>query len=151
MGYRGIPALPIRPNHLHVGPSSSGWSVAEFANSSTALHTIIHELLRLSTLPLITPSPISGFHSSFYLGLGWGIAETTWGIIQGWEQLALYEDLMLLEEGVSITVDDGSREDVVGGGGLLMSPDIMEREDEADLERKVEILERMRERRGGTC
>ncbi|WVF72988.1 hypothetical protein IAT40_007806 [Kwoniella sp. CBS 6097] len=61
---------------------------------STSIHAIIHELLRMSTLPLIIPSPTSGFHSSYYLGLGWGVAEVTWGIVQGWEQLELYKEVM---------------------------------------------------------
>ncbi|WVR00178.1 hypothetical protein IAU59_007320 [Kwoniella sp. CBS 9459] len=61
---------------------------------STSIHAVIHELLRMSTLPLIVPSPTSGFHSSYYLGLGWGVAEVTWGIVQGWEQLELYKEVM---------------------------------------------------------
>lgn len=82
----------------------------------------------MATLPMIAPSPTSGFHSSYYLGLGWGIAEAAWGIVQGWEQLTLYEDVLVppLEE-VRDEVDEM---------------------DEAELERKVEALERMRARRG---
>ena len=124
----------------------------------------------MSTLPLITRSPTSGFHSSYYLGLGWGIAETVWGIIQGYEQLALYADIMQAEEptrwnnvlGLKMENGEGEDEDAEGRG--MDSPravflDAMsideeqvalmaEREDEAELERKVEVLERVRARRG---
>lgn len=131
---------------------------------STTLHTLLHELVRLSTLPLIVPSPTSGFHSSYYLGLGWGVAETAWGIVQGWDQLALYEDVMrpsddeerretsskgergerrlLLED----PADDGVPEEVDAEGAEGGAEEV--ELDEAELERKVEILENMRARRG---
>jgi hypothetical protein len=115
----------------------------------------------MSTLPIIIPSPTSGFHSSYYLGLGWGLAEVTWGIVQGWEQMSLYEDVMTPE------LDSGIEESKVHGLGLLnghdddsgdegesgytiQGIDDVERqlEEEAELERKVEALERMRGRRG---
>lgn len=116
-------------------------------------------------------SPTSGFHSTYYLGLGWGVAEVTWGIVQGWEQLALYKDVMKPEP-ASTTTDIESQPLLQGGRpedsnltvGLGLSV-VTERsdeddeqviddeeeeqyEDEAELERKVEILERMRARRG---
>ncbi|WVW86189.1 hypothetical protein I302_108230 [Kwoniella bestiolae CBS 10118] len=156
---------------------------------STSLHAIIHELLRLSTLPLITVSPTSGFHSSYYLGLGWGLAEVTYGIIQGWEQIELYKEVMRPSD--SLRLDLSSEEENVGSQpqtatqpqfgngngkssgkqeGMLSSvtersdegeeedsqviydepdqdEDEEEEEDEEELERKVEILERMRARR----
>jgi hypothetical protein len=116
----------------------------------------------MATLPIIIPSPSSGFHSSYYLGLGWGLAEVTWGIVQGWEQMSLYEDVMTPE------LDDGSEESKTEGLGLvhgdaqgteeegdrshdtIYSMDEVARqlEEEAELERKVEALERMRGRRG---
>ncbi|OCF38115.1 hypothetical protein I316_00339 [Kwoniella heveanensis BCC8398] len=85
---------------------------------STSIHAIIHESLRMSTLPLIIPSPTSGFHSSYYLGLGWGVAEVTWGIVQGWEQLELYKEVMRLsptstsfrQRGVRLPTDDDDLE-----------------------------------------
>jgi hypothetical protein len=114
------------------------------------------------------PSPTSGFHSSYYLGLGWGLAEVIWGIVQGYEQLSLYEDVMKPEPRTRNTEAAVVKEDTQAGTenaqdeltpqvGLLNSefstdadPNAdREREDEAELERKVEILERMRERRGG--
>lgn len=94
---------------------------------------------------MIRPSPTSGFHSSYYLALGWGAAETVWGIVQGWEQLALYEDVMRPEEGkvVGLGLEDGVRAEE-------MPVEEMDEEemDEVELERRVEILERMRARRG---
>jgi hypothetical protein len=128
----------------------------------------LYELLRLASIPLVTPSPTSGFHSSYYLGLGWGLAEVIWGIVQGYEQLSLYEDVMKPEPRTRSTEAEVVKEDTQAGTenaqdeltpqvGLLNSEFSMdadpnadrEREDEAELERKVEILERMRERRGG--
>ena len=123
---------------------------------STALHATIHELIRLSTLPLIISPTTSGFHSSYYLGLGWGAAEAAWGIVQGWDQLALYEDVMKPEAGdeerSSGKVE--TEDEIDGGEGLLDLVTIQEArdvDDEVDLERKVEILERMRARRGEWC
>lgn len=122
---------------------------------STTLHTIIHELIRLSTLPLSVPSPTSGFHSSYYLGLGWGIAEAIWGIIQGYDQLALYEDVMRPENDDEEALSgnkSGEDEHYTDSDATSMDgepyTDEIERADEAELERKVEVLERMRERRG---
>ncbi|KAK8853236.1 hypothetical protein IAR55_003938 [Kwoniella newhampshirensis] len=163
---------------------------------STALHTIVHELLRLSTLPLIVPSPTSGFHSSYYLGLGWGAAEATWSVVQGWEQLALYQEIMRPSrqpialdpesqgtrlpsderdvqsrheqrqqqrsprgddddgklEGMLSSVTERSEEDEEREDENAVLEDEEEEdqerlEEEAELERKVEILERMRARR----
>jgi hypothetical protein len=114
----------------------------------------------MATLPIIIPSPSSGFHSSYYLGLGWGLAEVTWGIVQGWEQMSLYEDVMTQE------LDEGLDESKFEGLGLLSGEDgdaeaershdtiysmdevARQEEEEAELERKVEALERMRGRRG---
>nr|XP_018260855.1 uncharacterized protein I303_06572 [Kwoniella dejecticola CBS 10117]OBR83013.1 hypothetical protein I303_06572 [Kwoniella dejecticola CBS 10117] len=153
-------------------------SQAQVTFWSTSLHATIHELLRLCTLTLITISPISGFHSSYYLGLGWGSAEVTWGIVQGWEQIELYKEVMRpssspqlpsadLEsqrplaptlsrngkrEGLLSSVSERSDED--DSQAIDDQPLEEEREDneaeedEEDLERKVEILERMRSRRG---
>lgn len=105
----------------------------------------------MSTLPLSAPSPTSGFHSSYYLGVGWGIAEAVWGIVQGYEQLALYEDVMRPSQ-ESL---DSLRKAENGPSGWRSDDEAdeeqyleeMNRADEAELERKVEILERMRARR----
>lgn len=99
-------------------------------------------------MPMIRPSPTSGFHSSYYLGLGWGVAEVTWGIVQGWDQLALYEDVMRPEsesiQGLGLEVGQAEPlESHISG-----RTEDMEDMEEAELERKVEILERLRARRG---
>lgn len=137
--------------------------------SSRILHSTLHEALRLLTLPLIVPSPTSGFHSSYYLGLGWGVAEVTWGIVQGWEQLALYQEVMPSSNRIYLPdEEDHDDEDEQGRAkreGMLSAVeerdeeesdrDIEEEEheevdelDDSELEKKVEILERMRARRG---
>jgi hypothetical protein len=104
---------------------------------------------------LSAPSPTSGFHSSYYLGLGWGIAEAIWGIIQGYDQLALYEDVMTPEGGdeeasthVKFQEDDQYADSDATSVEEERYSAENERADEAELERKVEVLERMRERRG---
>ncbi|WVR07661.1 hypothetical protein IAU60_004703 [Kwoniella sp. DSM 27419] len=149
---------------------------------STSFHAIIHELLRMATLPLIIPSPTSGFHSSYYLGLGWGVAEVTWGIVQGWEQLELYKEVMKpvgaiqlsddvevatrVQNGDSLATEQleptgsrsgkahamlssvSERDEEDDGEVVLLDEEEEERdEEEEELERKVEILERMRGRR----
>ncbi|WVO18543.1 hypothetical protein L204_106262 [Cryptococcus depauperatus] len=174
----------------YVVVSWTGLNLTVIGYLSRTLHTIIHELLRLSTLPLICPSLISGFHSSYYLGLGWGTAEVTWGIIQGWEQLALYQEVMLpcKDEEPSATLgkfkdiakkhlgqdnilssveerdeDNNSIDDINRQYDRSISQEEVgeetdeddetvdiageEEEDETELERKVEILERIRARR----
>lgn len=138
--------------------------------SSRILHSTLHEALRLLTLPLIVPSPTSGFHSSYYLGLGWGVAEVTWGIVQGWEQLALYQEVMPGPDRIYLPDEEDHDDDEDGQErakreGMLSAVEerdeeesdreIEEEEDEeedvlddSELEKKVEILERMRARRG---
>ena len=116
---------------------------------STTLHSGLHELVRLATLPMIAPSPTSGFHSSYYLGLGWGIAEAIWGIIQGWEQLSLYEDVLTQDrsdgEGLGLIMGESADYEDHGHTADFERQEELE---EAELERKVEALENMRERRG---
>jgi hypothetical protein len=142
-------------DYYHVSCPFYPLTVPKLTISSTTLHSTTHELLRMATLPIIIPSPTSGFHSSYYLGLGWGLAEVTWGIVQGWEQMSLYEDVMTPE------VDSGMEESKVQGLGLVEDSDgesgytvqgmnevDRQLEEEAELERKVEALERMRGRRG---
>ncbi|BEJ16807.1 hypothetical protein CspHIS471_0602080 [Cutaneotrichosporon sp. HIS471] len=111
---------------------------------STTAHVVVHEACRLISVPLTIPSPTSGFHSSYYLGLGWGVAEAAWGIVQGYEQLSLYEDLSdpwAIEElgcddcDVDECAEDMDLEDEAGAN-----------DDLAELEHRVEILERMRAR-----
>ncbi|KIY35017.1 hypothetical protein I305_02582 [Cryptococcus gattii E566] len=146
-----------------------GFSSTATGFISRILHSTLHETLRLLTLPLIVPSPTSGFHSSYYLGLGWGVAEVAWGIVQGWEQLALYQEVMPSSDRIYLPDeedhdDDGDEQERAKREGMLSAVEerdeeesdreIEEEEDEdedvlddSELEKKVEILERMRARR----
>ena len=97
---------------------------------------------------MIAPSPTSGFHSSYYLGLGWGLAEAIWGIIQGWEQLCLYEDVLKQQsgeggEGLGLIMQEAETDE-----GYISDFERQDELEEQELERKVEALENMRERRG---
>ncbi|KAL7418412.1 hypothetical protein Q5752_006870 [Cryptotrichosporon argae] len=148
-------------------PLSDSWT----SYVSTVVHTTLHEVLRLAALTVTLASPTSGFHSSYYLALGFGAAEAAWGIVQGWEQLALYEDVLSGRvedneyagesgwDGLSVVPEDPERgESAIGlvlgtpaGARDRNEPRVIdeqaEREaDEAELERKVGILERMRAR-----
>lgn len=136
----------VATSWLHL---SATWTVF----LSTVFHAILHEAVRLVSVPLVKPSPTSGFHSSFWLGLGWGLAETAWGIVQGWEQLSLYEDVLKGPQEIAGWAD------IEGDSGLTTVPeeapliaeddDDDDRDDEiAELERRVEVLERFRARRG---
>lgn len=138
--------------------------------SSRILHSTLHEAFRLLTLPLIVPSPASGFHSSYYLGLGWGVAEVTWGIVQGWEQLSLYQEIMPSSDKIYLPdeedhIDGENEQERAKREGMLSAVEERDEEesngeieeeedeeedelDESELEKKVEILERMRARRG---
>ncbi|WVO21257.1 uncharacterized protein IAS62_002564 [Cryptococcus decagattii] len=147
-----------------------GFSSTAIGFISRILHSTLHEALRLLTLPLIVPSPTSGFHSSYYLGLGWGVAEVTWGIVQGWEQLALYQEVMPSPDRIYLPDeedhddDEEDEQERAKREGMLSAVEerdeeesdreIEEEEDEeedvlddSELEKKVEILERMRARR----
>lgn len=119
---------------------------------STISHVIVHEACRLVSVPLTIPSPTSGFHSSFWLGLGWGAAETVWGIVQGYEQLSLYEDLSdpwVVEE-IGDDCDDEERDlrTVPEDEALDPEDEAGANDDLAELEHRVTILERMRSRAG---
>lgn len=117
---------------------------------STVVHTVLHEATRLVSVPLTIPSPTSGFHSSFYLGLGWGVSQTAWGIVQAWEQLCLYEDVLTdAPEDVTCWDDGESGLTTVPEDQALLTPEdamIQDEEDAAELASRVEILERMRAR-----
>lgn len=122
---------------------------------STVAHVIVHEACRLVSVPLTIPSPTSGFHSSFWLGLGWGVAEAAWGIVQGYEQLSLYEDLS--DPWIVAELEDQSDNDEERNLCTVPEEDdtLLDPEDETganddleELEHRVEILERMRARAG---
>lgn len=125
---------------------------------SVVAATIVHELVRLSTLPLIIPSITSGFHSSFYLGLGWGAAETTWGIVRGWQMLAPYEPAQRAREDaetgvkVALGLEQEATQDTETGyeneSAFIRREVQLEELEEAEIEDKMMALEKARERRG---
>lgn len=117
---------------------------------STVAHVVVHEACRLVSAPLTIPSPTSGFHSSFWLGLGWGVAEAAWGIVQGYEQLNLYEDLSEPWAIEDLACDDCDDTGLcpVPEEGLDPEDEAGANDDLAELEHRVEILERMRARAG---
>jgi hypothetical protein len=67
-------------------------------------HTTIHELVRLLSLLLLSipsttlstqPSSNDLFQHVYYLALGWGLAEASWGIASAWGKgMRLYWDVM---------------------------------------------------------
>ncbi|KAL1409091.1 hypothetical protein Q8F55_005915 [Vanrija albida] len=131
---------------------SNSWTIV----LSTVVHAILHEGIRLVSIPLTIPSPTSGFHSSYYLGLGWGVAEAAWGIVQGWEQLELYRDLLEPERWDEEAALTEEPDEINGHNGLATVPETESLlvaaeeeaylEDEAELALRVEVLERMRAR-----
>ena len=70
-----------------------------------ALHVLLSLLLRLATVALLCVQPESQFarptwrDSTFpivwWLALGWALAETTTSVAQGYQQLALYRNVMV--------------------------------------------------------
>ncbi|GMK58396.1 hypothetical protein CspeluHIS016_0504280 [Cutaneotrichosporon spelunceum] len=112
---------------------------------STAAHVVVHEACRLVSVPLTIPSPTSGFHSSYWLGLGWGAAEAAWGIVQGYSQLSLYEDLSDPWAIRDLSCDE-CEEDECLPEELDLEDEAGANDDLAELEDRVEILERMRAR-----
>lgn len=74
---------------------------------STAIHVILYNLLRLAALPLLLvrdqmqyPYPTwhdPAFHRVWWLALGWSLAEGIVGLTQGYEQIALYRDVLVPE------------------------------------------------------
>lgn len=84
-----------------------------------AVYVILSQLLRLSALPILHirhemqyPLPTwqdPVFERIWWISLGWALADVAVGIAQGYEQLALYKDVMIPEERVRdllVTHDD---------------------------------------------
>ncbi|THH12432.1 hypothetical protein EW146_g7707 [Bondarzewia mesenterica] len=72
---------------------------------STALHVLLRTFLRLAALPLLRirhhmdyphPQPADpAFWRVWWLALGWSLAEVAVGVAQGYDQLALYQDVLV--------------------------------------------------------
>ncbi|TCD67743.1 hypothetical protein EIP91_011985 [Steccherinum ochraceum] len=74
-------------------------------------YALIYNLLRLSAIPVLRlrhemdfPSPTwhdLTFRRVWWLALGWAAIETTVGIVQDYQQIALYKDVMIPEEKIN--------------------------------------------------
>ena len=72
---------------------------------STFCHSLVHNILRLSSFPLllvrqymshIYPTSLDpSFRRIWWIALGWSFAEITVGVAQGYEQIALYRDVLV--------------------------------------------------------
>jgi hypothetical protein len=71
----------------------------------TALHAVLRTALRTAALPLLALTVPGGtatfrapaFQRVWWLGLGWSLAEVTAGIVQWYETLELYRDVLVPE------------------------------------------------------
>jgi len=71
----------------------------------TALNVILRNVLRTAAFPMLalaTPSGAATFYAPafgqvWWLALGWSLAEVTAGIVQGYETIALYYDVLVPE------------------------------------------------------
>jgi hypothetical protein len=73
----------------------------------SALHTILRNVLRTAAFPILalaTPGGAATFYAPafgrvWWLALGWSLAEVTAGVVQGYETIALYRDVLVPEGG----------------------------------------------------
>jgi hypothetical protein len=82
---------------------------------STSTHVIIHNLLRLSIFPILSvrhkmdyPTPTWrdwAFRRVWWIALGWCVAEAVVGIMQTYEQIGLYKDVMVEDDRVEDVVN----------------------------------------------
>jgi hypothetical protein len=134
------------------------------------LHTAIQELLRIVSLYLIvdlrrndTVTTTELFQQSYYLAIGWGLAEASWGIARGWfEGVRLWSNLLNTSDQENI--DEGQRNlstsisrDYATATSHLESDVVAEEDDvsassledeEENLLDKIEALQRTRGRKG---
>jgi hypothetical protein len=139
-------------------------------DSGIALHTAFQELLRILSLYLLvdprrsdTVTTTELFQQSYYLAIGWGLAESFWGISRGWfEGVRLWSDL--LDVSHQEHVDEAQRNlststarDYATATSHLDSDVIAEDEvssassledEEENLLDKIEALQRLRGRKG---
>ena len=86
-----------------------------------ALYALVYNVFRLSAIPILRlryemdfPSPTwrdSTFRRVWWLALGWAAIETTVAIVQEYQQISLYKDVMIPEEQLAEVMDqpaDGS-------------------------------------------
>ena len=97
-----LPLFTVTSSFIH----SSIWNTLVF----NVLHVILSQLLRLSAFPILNvrhkmeyPLPTwkdPAFSRVWWIALGWALADVAVGITQGYEQLALYREVMVPEDRV---------------------------------------------------
>jgi len=102
-----------------------------------AFYALVYNLLRLSAIPMLRlkhemdfPFPTwhdFTFRRVWWLALGWAAIETTVGIVQDYQQIALYKDVMIPEDKIAaILAHPGSGSGSRFGGSqeeiLILSP-----------------------------
>ncbi|KAI9452259.1 hypothetical protein F5148DRAFT_1289711 [Russula earlei] len=100
----------------------------------TALHVILRNALRTATFPMLALTVPGGiatfrtpaFRSVWWLALGWSLAEVTAGIVQWYETLDLYRDVLVPEsdahELVASVVAVSTRSQQNGGSDRASPP-----------------------------
>jgi len=99
------------------------------------IYVLMNQLLRLSALPILRirsemvyPLPTfqdPAFHRVWWISLGWAVVEVAVGIAQGYEHIALYENVMVPEDEVRALLQswkNGSTESLVRND-LMESPE----------------------------
>jgi hypothetical protein len=82
----------------------------------SALHIILRNVLRTAAFPilaLVTPGGAATFYAPafvrvWWLALGWSLAEVTTGVVQGYETIGLYRDVLVPEGGAREFVATGA-------------------------------------------
>lgn len=82
----------------------------------SALHIIVRNVLRTAAFPILalaTPGGAATFYAPafervWWLALGWSLAEVTAGVVQGYETIVLYRDVLVPEGGARELVTTGT-------------------------------------------
>ena len=82
----------------------------------SALHIILRNVLRTAAFPILalaTPDGAATFYAPafgrvWWLALGWSLAEVTAGVVQGYETIALYRDVLVPEGGARDLIATGT-------------------------------------------
>lgn len=112
--------------------SSPLWNTLLF----NVLHVLFSQLLRLSAFPILGvrhkmeyPLPTwkdPAFSRVWWIALGWALADVAVGVTQGYEQLALYREVMVPEDRVrDVLVRWKSGLSGLGGGSRTSSDDAL--------------------------
>jgi hypothetical protein len=112
------------------------------------MHTALQESSRIAALYVLDPAQPGStttisqlFQQSYYLGLGWGLAEAFWGIVRAWfSGMRLYGDL--LQGTADSSVERGNESDSDGSSASSLH------NERDNLLCKIANLKRLRGRRG---